>query len=151
MTLNDFYYFNIVLALICILVFIACFIRFVYKELGGVKVGKDSFLFFDFILFGSGWKSDIPALSMAAALFFGNSFDYMRNHDITTIHINAIGFFAAFSLFVHCRFFSGIIYNGQKVKFIKELFLNLNSSPKYISLWLSRILYMIFVICVYRS
>jgi hypothetical protein len=151
MTLNDFYYISLALVLLCMLVFFACFVRFIYKELGGIKVGKDSLLFFDFMLFGSGWKSDTPVVAMAGALFFGNLFDYIRNYNIAVVYINIIGFLATFLLFVHCRFLSGIIYNGNGIKFTRELFLNFKPSPKYIFLWLSRILYITLVIYVVRN
>jgi hypothetical protein len=96
------------------LVFIAFFVRFIYKELGGVKVGKDSLLFFDFMLFSSGWKSNIPALAMLLAIIFGNCFDYFRNHDIAVIYVNTIGVIAMFFFFIHCRVFSQVIYDGKK-------------------------------------
>lgn len=64
MILNNIHFINLATILLCMLVFIAFFVRFIYKELGGVKVGKDSLLFFDFMLFSSGWKSNIPALAM---------------------------------------------------------------------------------------
>lgn len=44
MILNDFYYMFIALTFISMIVFFVCFVRFVYKDLGGVKVGKDAFL-----------------------------------------------------------------------------------------------------------
>ncbi|HEN3638655.1 TPA: hypothetical protein U5E40_003322 [Yersinia enterocolitica] len=151
MILNNAYYINIAVTLLFMLVFIACFVRFIYKELGGVKIGKDSFLFFDFMLFCSGWKSDIPALAMVLTLFFGNFIDYTRNYNTDIIHVNIIGFFAMLLLFVHCRFFSGVVYDGKRVKFIKEFFLNFKPLPKNIFLWLSRVLYITFIVCIYRS
>lgn len=151
MILNNIYFINIATILLCMLVFIAFFVHFIYKGLGGVKVGKDSFLFFDFMLFSSGWKSNIPALAMALALIFGNYFDYIRNHDIAVIYVNAIGIIAMFFFFIHCRLFSPVIYDGKKIQFIKELILTYTISPRYIFLWLSRAFYILLIIYLYKS
>ena len=151
MILNDFYYAIIAVTLCFMLVFIACFVRFIYKELGGVKVGKDSFLFFDYMLFDADWKSNLPALAMALTLLSGYLFDYIRNYNAATLYINIIGFLGMLFLFVHCRFFSGIVYDKHHIQFFKEFLLNYKAYPRYIFLWLSRVLYVLFFICIYRS
>lgn len=151
MILNNIYFINLATILLCMLVFIAFFVRFTYKELGGVKVGKDSLLFFDFMLFSSGWKSNIPALAMLLAIIVGNCFDYFRNHDIAVIYVNTIGVIAMFFFFIHCRVFSQVIYDGKKIQFIKELFFNYTISPSYIFLWLSRVFYILLIIYIYKS
>lgn len=96
-------------------VFFVFFVRFIYKELGGVKVGRDSFLFFDYMLFGSGWRSDIPSISMILILLTGLAQDYVKNYSLENLYINTLGFFAAVLFFVHGRFLSGLSYsNGKK-------------------------------------
>lgn len=146
---NDFFYYvSIITLLLFMLIFIACFVHFICKELGGVKIGKDSFLFFDYMLFGLGWKSSLPALAMILALVFGNFFDYIRSHNVDTLRVNIVGVFSMIFLFIHCRFFSNIEYDKENVKFIKEFLFNFKLHSRYVFLWLSRIGYFIFLLQV---
>lgn len=123
MTSNDFYFYILLFASIFFMfVFFAFFVRFIYKELGGVKVGRDSFLFFDYMLFGSGWRSDIPSISIFLILLTGLAQDYVKNYSFENLYINSLGFFAVFLFFVHGRFLSGVSYsNGKKIMFFREL------------------------------
>lgn len=124
MILNDlFYYFYIIAIFLFMSIFMAFFVRFIYSELGGVKIGKDSFLFFDYIFFGSGWKSNLPALAMIPVLVFGDLFDFIRGCNIENLRVNVIGFFFMIFLFIHCRFFSNIKYDEGDIKLIKEFFI----------------------------
>jgi len=142
MNLNNLYYFSISLTAACMLMFILCFFLFYFSELGKVSMGKDTFLFFDFILFRSGWVPNASAISIAGTFFFGNLFDYARHQNISILYINLVGFIATLLFFIHCRFFSGIRYTGQGIKCVKELLLNINLSPKNLFLWLSRVSYL---------
>lgn len=45
MSLNDLHYTSIFLMLIFMIVFFAFFVHFIYRELGGVGIGRDTFLF----------------------------------------------------------------------------------------------------------
>ncbi|EBC1279604.1 hypothetical protein G6T08_004823 [Salmonella enterica] len=123
MTSNDFYFYILLFASIFFMfVFFAFFVHFIYKELGGVKVGRDSFLFFDYMLFGSGWRSDIPSISIFLILLTGLAQDYVKNYSFENLYINSLGFFAVFLFFVHGRFLSGVSYsNGKKIMFFREL------------------------------
>lgn len=151
MILNDFYYVFIALTFISMIVFFVCFVRFVYKDLGGVKVGKDAFLFFDYMFFGSGWKSNLPVLAFILTLVFGNCFDYIKDHDSNTIQISMIGFLAMTMFFIHCRFFSKLSFDAQKIKFIKEFALNFKVNSRYVFLWGSRLLYLALAVSIYQS
>ncbi len=151
MILNDLHdVISLALLVLFMFVFFVCFVFFIYKELGGVKVGRDSFLFFDYMLFSSGWKANLPALAMLLTLAFGNVIDYKREGDVNNVYINIIGVLAMIFLFIHCRFFSGIIYSNQNIKFVKELLLNFNVRPQFIMLWLSRVCYIALIIYIYR-
>ncbi|MDN0117975.1 hypothetical protein QVN83_03185 [Yersinia frederiksenii] len=144
---NDFiFYFSLLLAIFFMVTLTIFFVFFIYKELGGVKVGRDSFLFFDYMLFGSGWKANIPVLSMLLAFISLAFLEYIRGND-SDFYVNAIGFIAIFLFFVHCRFFSTINYSrDNKIKFIGELFYNFKFSPRFSILWLSRVCYIAWVI-----
>lgn len=150
MILDNLYSINMILMLFLMLLFSACFVRFIYKELGGVKVGRDSFLFFDYMLFCSGWKANLPASTLALVSIFGSLYEYIKTDDMKTLYASIICFFAALALFIHCRFFSDIFYDGKKIKFIRELFLNFKINLRYVFLWLSRALYIAFIILSYK-
>lgn len=147
MTSNDFYFYILLFASIFFMfVFFAFFVRFIYKELGGVKVGRDSFLFFDYMLFGSGWRSDIPSISIFLILLTGLAQDYVKNYSFENLYINSLGFFAVFLFFVHGRFLSGVSYsNGKKIMFFRELLWG-GIAPRFVVLWLSRLLYVVFFV-----
>lgn len=146
MNLNDFYYISASLTIFCMLLFFVCFFLFAYLKSGRVSLGKDTFLFFDFMLFKSSLPSNLSAISIAGALIFGNLFDYIRNQNASTLYVNSIGFISTLVFFVHCRFFSAIKYNENHIKCIKEFFLNANLSPKYSFLWLSRASYVMLIV-----
>ncbi|MCW0314840.1 hypothetical protein [Pantoea ananatis] len=149
MSLNDLHYTSIFLMLIFMIVFFAFFVHFIYKELGGVKIGKDTFLFFDFMFFGSGFKSNAPSLAMAMIILLSGFSTYSKNHDVTALYEGVVVSFAMLFLFVHCRFFSGISYSKTRVKLIKEFFLNLKLTKNFFFLWLSRVFYIAVIFYAY--
>ncbi|WP_333501112.1 hypothetical protein [Kluyvera genomosp. 2] len=148
MTSNDFYFYVFLFSSIFfMLVFIIFFVFFIYNELGGAKVGRDSFLFFDYMLFGSGWKADVPSVSLLLVLLTGLAQDYVKNHSIESLYINFLGIFAAILLFVHGRFFSEVSYgNGKKIIFFRELLWGGGLKPRFVVLWLSRLSYVAFFV-----
>lgn len=146
MNLDNFYHASLALTLIFMLVFVLCLFLFYYLELGRVSVGKDTFLFFDFMLFRTSWLANFSAISVAGVIISGNLFDYVRSHNASALHLNTIGFIATLLFFVHCRIYSDIIYSGLSIKCAKELFFNLKLHTKYSLLWLSRVGYVTFII-----
>lgn len=94
MTSTDFYFYVLLfVSIFFMFVFFAFFVNFIYKEPGGVKVGRDSFLFFDYMLFGSGWRSDIPCISMFLIFLTGLAQDYIKNYSLENLYINSLVFF----------------------------------------------------------
>ncbi|KFB96933.1 hypothetical protein GTGU_04662 [Trabulsiella guamensis ATCC 49490] len=148
---NNFYYYALLFtSVFFMLLFFVFFVLFIYKELGGVKIGRDSFLFFDYMLFGTGWKANIPALSVFFITFLSVVQDYILNSDFKAIRANVIGILAAFLLFIHCRYLSGVHYNNDgKIKFLKEFFFGGGVKLHFVVLWLSRLLYIAFFILHY--
>ncbi len=115
MTSTDFYFYVLLfVSIFFMFVFFAFFVNFIYKEPGGVKVGRDSFLFFDYMLFGSGWRSDIPCISMFLIFLTGLAQDYIKNYSLENLYINSLVFFCYCSIFFHGGFLSGISYNNGK-------------------------------------
>ncbi|EDB5720651.1 hypothetical protein A9563_08940 [Salmonella enterica subsp. enterica serovar Rubislaw] len=128
-------------------VFFAFFVLFIYKELGGIKVGRDSFLFFDYMFFGSGWKANIPSMSMLIVALMGLAQDYIKNYNFENLLINSLGVLAAVLFFIHGRFLSGVSYsNGKKIIFFRELLWRGGLKPHFVVLWLSRLLYIAFFV-----
>ncbi len=101
MTSTDFYFYVLLfVSIFFMFVFFAFFVNFIYKELGGVKVGRDSFLFFDYMLLGSGWRSDIPCISMFLIFLTGVAQDYIKNYSLENLYINSLVFFAIVLFFL---------------------------------------------------
>ncbi|EFO1000552.1 hypothetical protein DX038_22785 [Escherichia albertii] len=114
MTSTDFYFYVLLfVSIFFMFVFFAFFVNFIYKEPGGVKVGRDSFLFFDYMLFGSGWRSDIPCISMFLIFLTGLAQDYIKNYSLENLYINSLVFLLLFYFF-YGGFLSGISYNNGK-------------------------------------
>ncbi|WP_144079351.1 hypothetical protein [Pantoea ananatis] len=82
-------------------------------------------------------------------ILFSRFSAYGKNHDVTALYEGVIVSFAMLFLFVHCRFFSGISYSKDRVKLIKEFFLNLNLTKKFFFLWLSRVFYIALIFHAY--
>jgi len=149
MSLNNLHYISIFFILLSMIVFFACFVHFICKELGGVRIGRDTFLFFDFMFFGSGFKSNIATLAMAVIILFSRLSVYGKSHDLTALYEGFISFFAMFFLLMHCRFFSQISYDKGSIKLIREFFLNLKLTKMFFFLWLSRVFYIALIFCAY--
>lgn len=103
---NDFYYFIFLsLFALSIFSFTVLFAIFIYKELGGIQFGRDSFLFFDYILFCSCLRANASALSVICVFIFGLAFNYNRNQIIKNTSIDTIWIAGVILFFIHCRFF----------------------------------------------
>lgn len=87
------FYLFLYFSCLCFLLF---FVNFIYKKLGGVKVGRDSFLFFDYMLFGSGGRSDIPCISMFLIFLTGLAQDYIKNYSLENLYVNSLVFLLLF-------------------------------------------------------
>lgn len=97
------------------------------------------------MLFGSGWKADIPSISLLLTLLTGLAQDYVRNYSLENLYINSLGILAAVLLFIHGRFLSDISYsNGGRVIFFREILWGGGIKPRFAVLWLSRLSYVAF-------
>lgn len=149
MILNDSYSIALLsLLALSMIAFTVLFAIYIYTELGGVKFGRDSFLFFDYILFCSGWKPNASALSVLCVFIFGLAFGYKQNTHSEGFLIDVIWLVGIVLFFIHCRFLSNVEYENKKgVAFAKELFINLRLQPKFMVLWMARIVFIILIIC----
>ncbi|HAF2130400.1 TPA: hypothetical protein G9F27_004689 [Salmonella enterica] len=149
MILNDFYYFMFLsLFALSMFSFTVLFAIFIYKELGGIQLGWDPFLFFDYILFCSCLRANASALSVICVFIFGLAFNYNSNPIIKNPFIDTIWLSGVILFFIHCRFFSNLEYENKnkKIIFIRELFLNIRREPRTIFLWFARILFVILIL-----
>lgn len=123
MILNNFYslLFLLMLAL-SIFSFTVLFALFIYKDLGGVKFARDSFLFFDYIFFSSDMRANASALSVICVFIFGLAFDHNRNPLVKNYLVDIVWFLGVVLFFIHCRFFSNLEYGKTKIIFVRELF-----------------------------
>lgn len=115
MILNNFYslLFLLMLAL-SIFYFTVLFALFIYKDLGGVKFARDSFLFFDYIFFSSDMRANASALSVICVFIFGLAFDHNRNPLVKNYLVDIVWFLGVVLFFIHCRFF--LIWNMVRQK-----------------------------------
>lgn len=147
MILNDSYSIVLLTLLaLSMLAFTVLFAVYIYQELGGVRFGRDSFLFFDYILFCSGWKPNISALSILCVFIFGLGFSYNQNVHQDDLWVDVIWLTGVILFFMHCRFLSNVEYKSKNgIVFAKELLVNIKLQPKFIALWISRILFIIII------
>lgn len=147
MILNNVYSVTLLSMLaISMLAFIVLFGIFIYKDLGGVKFGRDSFLFFDYVFFCSNWRANASALSIFGVFVFGCGLNYIQNINSANILIDLIWLIGIILFFIHCRFLSNVEYEHKKgIAFAKELFLNIKINPRLILLWGARILFSVLI------
>ena len=130
MILNNFYslLFLLMLAL-SIFSFTVLFALFIYKDLGGVKFARDSFLFFDYIFFSSDMRANASALSVICVFIFGLAFDHNRNPLVKNYLVDIVWFLGVVLFFIHCRFFYNIEI-GDKNYFCKRAFFQPKNKTK---------------------
>lgn len=121
------------------------FALFIYKDLGGVKFARDSFLFFDYIFFSSDMRANASALSVICVFIFGLAFDHNRNPLVKNYLIDIVWFLGVV-LFLYTVVFSNLEYGKTKIIFVRELFFNLKIKLRLIFLWLSRLLFIILIL-----
>ena len=124
MILNNFYslLFLLMLAL-SIFSFTVLFALFIYKDLGGVKFARDSFLFFDYIFFSSDMRANASALSVICVFIFGLAFDHNRNPLVKNYLVDIVWFLGVVLFFIHCRFFSKRAFFQPKNKTKVNIFM----------------------------
>ncbi|MFD3242598.1 hypothetical protein ACE2AK_26150 [Rahnella perminowiae] len=133
--------------LLLLLLWGMCFFIFLYRNLGGPKVGKDSLLYFNYMFF----KRDI--LSSCALIFLVLGYvaaaiaEYRRGVDNLSLISNLSGgiSFLLFALYGK-YFYQGLIDDEKPFFFIKVFLTKLDLSFGAIFLWLSRLAYVIWLI-----
>lgn len=137
---------SLVLLALSMLAFIILFAVFIYKDLGGIKFGRDSFLFFDYVFFSSERRANISALSVFCVFLFGLVFNYNYDAASQSILIDMAWILGVVLFFIHCRFFSKLKYEKKKMIFIRELMFNIKIQSRFTILWLARGLFVIVIL-----
>ncbi|MGQ9454125.1 hypothetical protein ACP4QI_022055 [Leclercia sp. TB492] len=124
-----------------------CFFIFVYRYLGGPKVGKDSLLYFNYMFF----KRDI--LSSCALTFLVLGYvaaaiaEYRRGFDSLLLIANLSGGMSFFLFALYGKYFyQGGIDDEKPFFFIRIFLTKLDLSFGSIFLWLSRLAYVTWLI-----
>lgn len=125
----------------------ACFFIFVYKKLGGPKVGKDSLLYFNFMFFKKDVLSTLALSSLVLAYMTAAIAEFIRNSDDLLLIANLTGS-VSFVLFgIYGRYFYRDYIDDKKPFFFIKVFLSsLGLTFNSILLWLSRLAYFTWVI-----
>lgn len=133
--------------LLLLLLWGVCFFIFVYRNLGGIKVGKDSLLYFNYMFF----KRDI--LSNSALIFLVLGYvaaaiaEYRREFDNLSLISNLFGGMSFFLFALYGKYFyQGLIDDKKPFFFIKVFLTKLDLSFGAIFLWLSRLAYITWLI-----
>lgn len=133
--------------LVFLLLWGVCFFIFVYREIGGPKVGKDSLLYFNFMFF----KRDLLANISLSFLVFGYIsaafVEFRREFNDLMLLANLLGG-GAFSLFaIYGRYFYHEVIEDEKPFFFIKVFLTkIDFSLGSVFLWLSRLAYIIWLV-----
>lgn len=128
--------------LLLLLLWGVCFFIFVYRHLGGPKIGKDSLLYFNYMFF----KRDV--LSSCALVFLVLGYvaaaiaEYRRGLDNLSLISNLLGGMSFFLFALYGKYFyKGLIDDEKPFFFIKVFLTKLDLSFGAIFLWLSRLAY----------
>ena len=124
-----------------------CFFIFVYKRLGGSKVGKDSLLYFNFMFF----KRDVLANISLAFLVLGYTsaafLEYQREFDDLMLLANLVGGMSFLLFAIYGKYFyQGVIEYEKSFFFIKVALAKFDLTFGSVFLWLSRFSYITWLI-----
>lgn len=119
-----------------------CFFIFVYKILGGPKVGRDSFLYFNYIFFKRDVLANISFCFVVLGYISAAFVEYRREFDDLMLLANLMGG-ASFLLFgIYGRWFYFDVPENEKPFFFINVFLTrVDFRFGSLFLWLSRISY----------
>ncbi|WCG84966.1 hypothetical protein [Pectobacterium sp. A5351] len=124
-----------------------CFFIFVYRNLGGPKVGKDSLLYFNFMFFKHNTLSNCALIFLVLGYIAAAIAEYRRDLSSLLLMSNLAGggAFFLFALYGKC-FYQGLIDDEKSFFFIKIFLTKLDLSFGAIFLWLSRFAYITWLI-----
>lgn len=108
--------------LLLLLLWGVCFFIFVYRNLGGTKIGKDSLLYFNYMFF----KRDILSNSALIFLVFGYVAaaiaEYRRGFDNLSLISNLFGGMSFFLFALYGKYFYQGVIDDKKPFFLLRFF-----------------------------
>lgn len=138
-----------VMMLFFLIMFAGCFFIFVYKVLGGPRVGRDSFLFFNFIFFRRNILSGLALIFLVLA-YAAEAFAQLREGaSITSLLANVSGSLSILLFGVYGKYlYRGVIDDKNPFFFIKVFLTKIGFSFADVLLWLSRFTYIAWIVII---
>lgn len=130
----------------------ACFFIFVYKNLGGPKIGRDSLLYFNFMFFSRSVLSGLSLTFLVLAYMAAAITEYRRDFNDSMLIANVIGVISLLLFGLYGRFFYNYNIDDMKPFFFIKIFLTrIDFSFGSIFLWLSRFAYATWIVEFIRN
>jgi len=124
-----------------------CFFIFVYKKLGGVKVGKEHLLYFNFMFFKRDALSNYALVFLVLGYVTAAIAEYRREYDNLLLMADLSGGISFFLFALYGKYiYQGLIDDEKPFFFIRVFLTKLDLSFGAIFLWLSRLAYVIWLI-----
>lgn len=124
-----------------------CFFIFVYRYLGGAKVGKDSLLYFNYIFFKRDALSNYALVFLVLGYIAAAIAEYRREANNLFLISNFCGGISFLLFAMYGKFFHQRLTDDEKpFYFIKVFLTKADLSFGSIFLWLSRIAYVTWLI-----
>ncbi|WP_242868577.1 hypothetical protein [Pantoea dispersa] len=99
-----------------------CFFIFVYKNLGGTKVGKDSFLYFNYMFFKRGVLSNSALIFLVLGYVAAATAEYRRGFDNLSLISNLSGGMSVFLFALYGKYFYQGLIEDKKTIFLYQGF-----------------------------
>jgi len=124
-----------------------CFFIFVYRNLGGAKVGKDSLLYFNYIFFKRDVLSNCALVFLVLGYMAAAIAEYRRVADNLLLISNFSGGFSFLLFALYGKYFHQGLTDDEKPFYFLKVFLTKSDlSFGSIFLWLSRLAYITWLI-----
>lgn len=124
-----------------------CFFIFVYRNLGGPKVGKDSLLYFNFMFFKHNILSNCSLIFLVLGYIAAAAAEYRRDFNSLLLMSNLAGGVSFFFFALYGKYFyQGLIDDEKSFFFIRVFLTKLDLSFGAVFLWLSRFAYITWLI-----
>lgn len=130
----------------------ACFFIFVYKRIGGPKVGKDSLLYFNFMFFKRDVLANFSLVFIVLGYMSAAIVEYRREFDCFMLMANLSGACSFLLFAIYGRFFHhGVIEYDNPLFFIKIFLSKFDVTFGSTLLWLSRFAYITWLTIFIRN
>lgn len=130
----------------------ACFFIFIYKRVGGPKVGKDSLLYFNFMFFKRDVLANFSLVLFVLGYMSAAIVEYRREFDCFMLMANLSGACSFLLFAIYGRFFHHDVIEYENPFFFIKIFLSkFDVTFGSMLLWLSRFAYITWLIIFIRN